>query len=307
MDIVSNLTSTLTGNIEKAVIRIADDRAPTQLVKRAAVQANGTAASKNYTNDKMNNLATNKANKARLKAIHTQMANLKQDSASYKALAEEEKSLKQALAADSGNPVYDKSFEVQFNPSTLTLSSYAADDDVEIQDFRTGGGQISRGAVDLHVELGVQLIFDRMVNASAFSEDVLNYSYSGLAKNIGGAISRATEEKTVGQPNSVQVMVEGLTAALRDENTRRVCFEWGKMSYSGILKNVNANYTMFDREGRPVRAVVTLKLYLRDSSVTPTDQGYWEEAYEAAFGDNNGLITTKRAGQAAGSLIGGLF
>ena len=307
MGITDNLMATLTGNIEKAIIRIADDRSPKELVKRAAVQANGTAASKNYSGDKMDNLQANKANKARLRSIRDQKANLKADSAAYKALEEEEKALKEALAADSGNPVYDKWFEVQFNPSTLTLSSYAADDDVEIQDFKSGGGQISRGSVDLHVELSVQLIFDRMVNASCFSEDVLNYSPSGLVKNIGGAIARGVEGKSAGKPNSVQVMVEGLTAALRNEDTRRICFEWGKMSYAGILKTVNANYTMFDRQGRPVRAVVGLKLYLRDSSVTPTDQGYWEEAYEEAFGDNNGLITTKRAGQAAGSLLGGLF
>ncbi len=312
MGLTDNLVSTLTGRIEKAVIRIADDRKPKEIVVQAAVNAKGTAAGAKYSaNAKMNSLKSVEMNKQRQKLVSEQMAQMEAagqaDTDAYKSLLAESRALADAERAAAGAPVYDKSFDVQFNPSTLTLTSYVADEDAEVQDYKHGKGQMTRGAGQIHVELGVQLIFDRLVNAAAFSEDVLNYSPSGLIKNLGGMAMRAIEAKTAGEPNSVQVMVEGLTAALRNERTRRICFEWGKMSYSGILKSINANYTMFDREGRPVRAVVSMKIYLRDQTVTPTDQGYWEQAFKKAFKKSGELTTTKSAGQAVGSLLGGLY
>lgn len=314
-DIGANALSTLTGNVEKAVIRIADDRLRSdQLEKQKAVKANGGATSNSITsikaNDKLPRLDAKKMAKDTMSKSAKLMAKLKNTLGEAAASNPQYQAAKSAydnaaaiVGAQDSTPEYDKSFTVQFNPSTLTLSSFAADSDVEIQDFQKNGSGISKGGVELHVELSVQLIFDQMVLSKAFTSDLLNYSYSGLIKNVGGAVARSVS----GAPNSVQTNVEGFMAALRNERTRRIVFEWGRMKYAGILRNVNANYTMFDRLGCPVRAVVGMKLYLRDQGVTPTDQGYWEEAYNKAFGSAKGIITTKRAGQAVGSLIGGLY
>ena len=308
MGVMDNLTSTLTGNIEKAIIRIADDRMPGKLVKRAAVAANGAGggAIKDFSApSKLNSLERYSSMQARSKSLGKQMEGLRSDTASFNALAEEQKLLGDAMKADEANPVFDKAFVVQFNPSSLTLTSYASDDDVEIQDYGADKGQIKRGKVELHIDLGVQLIFDRLVNSQAFTEDLLNYSPSDLLKKGVEAGARNLTDRYEGADLSVQVMVEGFTAALRNERTRRICFEWGSLRYTGVLRNVNANYTMFDRQGRPVRATCSLKLYLRDYNITASDQGYWEYAYDRAF-RGDGLITTKRAGQAVGSFLGGL-
>ncbi len=315
-NIGANALATLTGNVEKAVIRIADDRLRSdQLKKQQAVRANGGATSNSISSikdtDKLARLAAKETAQKAMKlsgAIMTKLENsLGKEAAAaspqYQQAKRDYENAKKLVSGDEGAPEYDKTFIVQFNPSTLTLSSFAADSDVEIQDFQKEGGGISKGSVELHVELSVQLVFDQMKLRQSFTEDTLNYSYSALARNLGGMAVDAIQAN----PNSVQTNVEGFMAALRNERTRRICFEWGKMKYQGILRNVNANYTMFDRYGKPVRATVGLKLYLRDQTVTPSDQGYWEEAYNRAFGSATGIITTQRTGQKVGALVGGLY
>jgi len=41
-------------------------------------------------------------------------------------------------------------------------------------------------------------------------------------------------------------------------------FTWGDMSYQGVLNGVNAEYTMFNVNGEPCRATVSLRLVILD-------------------------------------------
>ena len=45
-------------------------------------------------------------------------------------------------------------------------------------------------------------------------------------------------------------------------------FTWGDMSYQGILNGVNAEYTMFNVNGEPCRATVSLRMVLLDDEYT---------------------------------------
>ena len=316
-EMAQNALSSLSGNIEKAVIKIADDRLKDgQLVKQNAVKAQGGATSNTASleaNTKLVRLAARKAAETTAKLAKSIMSKLQQlhgDAAAsmpeYQAAKKDLESANAIINGDAGAPEYDKVYVVQFNPSSLSLSSYAADSEVEIQDYQKNGNGITKGAVALHVELSVQLIFDRVVPTEAFTEDFLNYSPSAIVKRAGNAIIGAIAGEG-GEVNSVQTQIEGFMAAMRNERTRRICFEWGKLSYAGVLRNVSGAYTMFDRYGKPVRGTVTLKLYLRDKNVSPTDMGYWESAYNKAFSSSNGIIGTTRPGQALGSVLGGLY
>ena len=95
--------------------------------------------------------------------------------------------------------------------------------------------------------------------------------------------------------------VEGLIAALRSPYTRCITFNWGDMSYEGVLNRVASQYTMFDSSGEPVRAVVQLSLICADEKVSPNSLGSWQDAYDTAFG--GGSKSLVNAGQKLGSLL----
>ena len=180
---------------------------------------------------------------------------------------------------------YTRSIEVQFNPSSIQLSGFAGDEDVSISEFSQGGnGGIRSGSVGAQVELNVKLIFDHTSNTAAFQQDLLNLMNANTLMSAAGS---KLKDAVMGRAReSVQISVEAFIAALRNDKTRAVCFEWGDMKYEGMLRQVYSNYTMFDMNGNPIRAEVTLNLYLVESTesvLKDYSNGYWFAAYKDAF------------------------
>ncbi|MCI8670050.1 MAG: hypothetical protein HFI34_11125 [Lachnospiraceae bacterium] len=145
-----------------------------------------------------------------------------------------------------------KTFRVQFNPSSLSISTdrrkkdpkkdvseknMAAD--IDIMDFPSN-------------TMSVKLIFDRVNNQDAFMNENLVLNPTSIAAQVTHAVKK--EEFTV------QPYVDGFTAAIRNPDTRKLTFQWGDFTFSGTLKSVSAVYTMFSISGRPVRAEVTLSV-----------------------------------------------
>jgi hypothetical protein len=178
---------------------------------------------------------------------------------------------------------YNRSIPVQFNPTSLRLSGHAGDDDVQITNFTQDGRGIGRGAMNLQIEMSLNLVFDQISNTAAFQQDMLTLSSSraiSSVANIAGNMIFGSKTQ------SVQVIVEAFIAALRSDKTRMVCFEWGEMMYEGMLRTVNTEYTMFDILGNPVRANVGLLLYLLESTedgLKDYSNRYWYKAYYDAF------------------------
>ncbi len=67
-------------------------------------------------------------------------------------------------------------------------------------------------------------------------------------------------DRSTDQNADVQPDVENFLSLVRDPYVRRAAFCWGDLSYKGMLKNVEAEYVLFDASGRPVRATVNLTL-----------------------------------------------
>ena len=189
------------------------------------------------------------------------------------------------------NDGYDKVFKVQFNPASLQISSMGGGEIVQKTDLtkkQGTSGKIEMGTTQPHVEMSVQLIFDGLsANYKAFASDLANFSTSNLINEATDLAGDLIGEKLLGGSAgiSVQAAVEGFIAAVRNPYTRKIAFEWGDMYYRGEFKSVNATYTMFDSVGRPVRAKVSMSIYLQDTSVTDSDLGYWEMAYDQVFED----------------------
>ncbi len=181
---------------------------------------------------------------------------------------------------------YDKVFEVQFNPSSLSIDGYSGGQAHIQAATRTKSG-VDFAPIETTMTFSVKLIFDKMDLNESFPLDNFVMSDSAMvnlaAKGLGKLV-----DKFRGEGPSVQTIVEGFIAAVRDPRTRRIAFEWGEMFYEGLLNSVNTNYTMFNALGQPVRAEVMLRLILRDPKVKmkagDVRLGYWDSAYKRAFG-----------------------
>ena len=254
--VLQNAASTISGSVEKAKIRIKDNRdkrekqaTVTEMGKQKTGGVNVSGALGSYT-----------------KSV-AQMG--------FEAFS---KTMGEDLNTD-----YNRVMEVQFNPASLRLSGQGGGEGIQTANYKQNGGDITLGAIGLHVEMSVKLIFDQISNYSAFTNDLLTLSSSRVVSQATSAGIDAVSQKINGKTASVQMLVESFIATMRNENTRRICFEWGEFYYEGILSRVTSNYTMFDLNGNPIRAEVTMVLYLVDSSMDKNFGQYWKDAYYDAF------------------------
>jgi len=105
---------------------------------------------------------------------------------------------------------------------------------------------------------------------------------------------------TMGQKKkkTVQRQVEGFIGALRNENTRLISFNWGDICYSGVLRRVGAEYTMFNVTGEPVRAKVGLTIMCADVKEWPNSVAVWQERYKSSYlgGSESGVKASQKLG-----------
>ena len=220
MSIGSDFASSVTGNIETALLVIHDYRG----------MANTSA-------------------EARL----GQAGNLK-------ALAELRRDATADALKTGQTPTYpgsqDKVLKVQFNPSQLTLNSSAMP---KSRKDATSGSSRTMAVEDARLNLTVRLYFDDMDTFDAFMWEKFTsgLSVKGVANAVKlGMDAKGKESK----PHTVQWQVESLISALRNPYTRTISFRWADFAFIGQLNAVYANYTMFSTSGRPVRAEVVLRI-----------------------------------------------
>lgn len=191
---------------------------------------------------------------------------------------------------------HKKVFTVQFNPSSLRLSGHSGGY-VSKLDYDAEDDEASLAPVDTTISLSVELLFDSMDPQDAFMGDKSNIAPTNLAKGAANAALSLSGKKKA----TVQRQVEGFIGAIRNENTRLITFHWGEMSYSGVLRNVGVEYTMFNVTGEPVRAIVSLGIMCVDASIWPNSAAAWQEQYKSAFA--NGSESFAKTSQKIGNLL----
>ena len=188
-------------------------------------------------------------------------------------------------------PIYpnsqDKIFQVQFNPSELTLNaSNAPVSKVNVAD----GNSRTMAVTDPALFLRVNLYFDDMQTTDAFmTEKFTTLASAQGAANVANSLMTAAGKNK----HSVQPQMEALVAALRSPYTRIISFRWADFSFIGQLKNVRAEYIMFSPSGRPVRARVMLQIR---HELDPGTLSQWYNDYTTAFGgaaSSLGSVTQK--------------
>lgn len=117
--------------------------------------------------------------------------------------------------------------KVQYNPETIHISSNA-----EISDDEDGAGTKGKESGNVALtsgnQLSLQLIFE--------------------------AVDKDKKD------NNVKDVTECLVALMVSDMTRKVVFHYGGILFSGELISVNVQYKMFDRDGNPIWAVVSISM-----------------------------------------------
>ena len=277
MDVVSSMGSSALesfGNIEKAIIEVIDLR-NRGVNRQNAVQVVGA--------NKIGGFGSvvdegSYINKGSLNDYVVSMLGLKKD------VEMEDAYLKSLIT-------HKKVFTVQFNPSSLRLSGHSGGRVPKLDYDSASAKEANNTAIDTAISLSVDLLFDSMDPQDAFMSDKMSTSTTGIAKGMANAALTALGKKKV----TIQREVEGFIGAIRNEYTRLITFHWGDMSYSGVLRSVGVEYSMFNVTGEPVRAVVALNIMCADASIWPNSVAVWQEQYKSAFkGGSESFVKTSQ-------------
>ena len=178
--------------------------------------------------------------------------------------------------------------EVQYNPSSIYLDTQAG------RQVQYSGGSLGSNSTNQIVQvtqpvsttMSFQLVFDDMNLRDAFMME----NTALTAGNAISAVAKAVNDKKGGY--SVQNQMDGLMALLTRDETRQVIFFWGKMCFRGELTGVSSKYTMFNKDGNPIRGTVDLTLRQGNEPQFQYDETYWDEAFTNAFGDQDENVTS---------------
>ncbi len=167
--------------------------------------------------------------------------------------------------------------KVQYNPSSVSLVSRGG----EYVGRYGGVGGTDSGALQKNIQpeevvLSMELIFDDTVISEAFSAfDASNYSPTGLVKKIATKVSNSSEDFS---GYSIRNATELFVAAMTSAHTRVVCVAWKDMVFWGELTGVNAEYTMFNSKGNPIRSKVQIEV--RQDGRIAEDATNWVSSYK---------------------------
>ncbi len=261
-----NFGSSLTGNISKAVlcIRKVDSVAkPNTTDKKSEAVDDLTDAEVKSIDDvnKVNDALMKKAEKTLKKSKAVSFSDIKSiaDSKSYIAL------------------------EVQYNPTSLRLDTTAG----RQMKYEGGAGdvQVKQYVAPASTTLSCELLFSDFNNMDAFmlSDNPLT---GATASNIANTITSAAKGKY-----SVQRQMEGLLSLLAVPEARHVIFFWGAMSFRGEMTEASTKYTMFNKNGYPIRGTVGIQIRQGDGNDGVTgvdaafkyDDSYWHKAFDQTF------------------------
>ena len=199
--------------------------------------------------------------------------------------------VKTAQTAALAGASADKTFFVQFNPSSLQMySTNSPEQRRSLSSTNDDQDTVNDVVSAPRVELTTTLIFDKMNIYDAFMFDKFNTGVS--ATTVTNIVTLAK-----GATFTVQPYVEGLISALRNPYTQSMTFQWADFSFTGRLRQLQANYKMFSVSGRPIRAEVQLRLR---QDLDTQDMQRWKSQFNSMLAQKSSLVT---AGQKVSNLL----
>jgi len=174
---------------------------------------------------------------------------------------------------------------VQYNPSTLSMQANAEPIPFTYLQQNIDQGIPNQNLRAPMVVLSVELYFDEMNPADAFMMDKIRLS-AGNAITDAAAIA-----KTAKGGYTVQPQTNALLSTVLRPNTKIVTFVWGDMSFTGMVIEVEAEYTMFSPSGKPIRSRVQLNI--AQSVESEADAEYWDKMLDKGL-DGKGKTNAQK-------------
>lgn len=268
-NIAKSMGQSITGAIEKAIIEIEDNRVSSDDINKTSTETRkSTDAGLNKISAKLDEVAKSvaeNADKVNDKPSMITGVDKMQENAA-KSMPEK------------------KRFEVKFNPSQISFRGVGGGK-VEKRNYEPDNKKdgknvdISYQEMQPRIEMNLQLVFDDYERTQAFMLEKTMDAEAMIRTGIVG-IADAVKKRVY----SVRPQVEGFIGALRNPDTRKLSFYWGKMKYQGVLTYVNAEYTMFSTDGNPIRANVNMGILLVDETLDYQSMGAWQLSYMQVFG-----------------------
>ena len=274
--VLNGLASGITGNINKAYILM--HKPELNPVEQAEAEASGGIVNKG-----LSNLAAGL--QTGIRGIDKQGRNLGVSGSPLNALGVDSEMTELANMANY-IPV-----QVQFNPSSISFQGMGG----EIRRESVGGAgenQFQQFDIPSETVMSIELMFDDTNNKDAFMMDAEMPLLSEIA-SVGGLVQRIEQgvDALRGKKYSVQDTTELFVAAMVQNFTRMVGFAWNKIIFWGELVGVNVQYTMFNKQGNPIRAKVALQIR-QDQSVDGNGpyatEKEWENSFQNMFKQNAG-------------------
>ena len=272
-NIAKSAGQSISGNIEKAILEIEDERIRLKDINVEQAEARKpTTAGLSRISGKWSEAAKNTVNNVLEGVTKTTLPWMKGVN-----------EMQEKAARSAPKKVR---FEVKFNPSQITFQAVGGIK-VEKRDYApkdkdgkaSGDVQISYQEMAPRIQMNLQLVFDDYERTEAFMLEKFTDTTAIARTGINSAVTAVN-----GKTYSVRPQVEGFMGALRNSNTRKVTFYWGNMKYSGVMTYVNAEYTMFSTDGNPIRANVNMSILLVDESLDYQCMGQWQISYQKVFG-----------------------
>ncbi len=255
--IAENLVNSLSGNVPKAILCVRNIKTLEQITSRDGAEER---LRKKRANMKDTLDAAKDLQDAFMKATENALSGTVASKARKNLLGQD-----QAYLA----------MEVQYNPSSIHMQT-ATGSQLDYSGGSMGNmanNMIIQNIVPTSTTMNVQLIFDEVNMYDAFMVNNVNSPVGAIAQ----AAKYAVEKE-----HSVQHQIEGILSLLTMDVTRQVVFYWSKMCFRGELTAVQANYTMFNKSGNPIRGVVNLSIRQGEQAEL-FESSYWGKAYENLF------------------------
>lgn len=184
-----------------------------------------------------------------------------------------------------------QTFTFQLNPASLHIHVEGGRRNRAVGRVRPRQAQQAEcREVQANISISFKAYFDAMEKSEAFiSDKYALYAWTNAAK----AIHKSRE-------NTVRPIVEGFLGAIRNNDYRKVMFQWGKMRHFGYLDKVNCKYTMFSPKGEPIRAEMDFSI-MESGSGLGSAIDYWKQKYDDII--KGGAAKTSNTGNIVGNLL----
>lgn len=160
-------------------------------------------------------------------------------------------------------------FKVKYNPSKIQMSSSAG------SFLQPGPGTNTKSQIIMPstTYMNFEIILDEENHQDAFMFDkITNLSTGAVVSDVSGVVKNIKDDEGY----TVRPLVEALIGILTQAETRQVVFFWSEMIFAGEVVSIDAQYTMFNPIGNPIRAVV--RFTIKQSEIDEY-KDYWNQCY----------------------------